>query len=123
MSDIMLSQSYAIRIENILCGVFSCERCGVGGIVNSDYIRRWPVTSMIHAAIYVYSKANDIEKKAIEEYIHKVTFYSEWSIDQLLSFESKEKIIDGITYQLEFENGKQQLEHIIQEFEELIRFN
>lgn len=119
MSDVMLSQSYAVRIEHILCRIFSCERYGVGGIVNSDHIRKHPISSMIHAATYLYAKADFKRKETIEKFIEDVTYYSEWSIDTLLSFETNEKVISGITYGLEFGNGRQELEHIIEEFEKI----
>lgn len=120
MSDVALSQGYAVSLEHTLWGVFSCERFGVGGIVNSDYIRKYPIASMIHAATYVYANANLKQRETIENFIENVTWYSRWSIDDLLSFGSKENVINGTTYTLEFDDGKQQLEHIIKEFENVI---
>lgn len=120
MSDVKLSQSYAVLIEYILRDVFNCERFGVGGIVNSDYIRKHPIASIIHAATYLYAKASSEQKEIIEKFIQDIIYYSEWSIDMLLSFDSRTKEIDGITYGLEFENGRQQLEHIIEEFKKIV---
>ena len=40
------AQGYAVSIEHILCNVFECERLGFSGIVNSDFIRKQPFSSI-----------------------------------------------------------------------------
>ena len=111
-------QSYAIEIEHQMWKIFNCERFGVGGLVNSDYIRKYPFHSMVCALMHLYSTSN---KKAIESFFENYSFYADWSIDTILSFENQEKVIDGITYQLDAENGQKVLEKMLDKFIEIIQ--
>lgn len=120
MSYVALSQGYAVNIEHILWAVFSCERYGIGGIVNADYIRKYPIASMIHAVTYLYASAGSNKKGVIEEFIENIRWYSRFSIDDLLSFEAKERVIDGTHYVIDCKNGKEQLDNIIKEFKKII---
>jgi len=114
-------QTYAIEIEHILCRIFSCERFGFGGIVNSDFIRQHPYTAMVCGLAYIAATADNARRNEIETFISNFSFYSDMSIDTLLSFETSEKVIDGITIQLEEDNGQQTVEKIIVEFRKVVK--
>jgi hypothetical protein len=109
-------QSYAVEIEHILCRVFACQRYGFAGIVNSDFIRSKPFTAIASGLAYLYATADDTKKNNIERFISDYSFYLKLSIDELLSFESSSKEINGITMELEFDNGKLAIEKIISDF-------
>lgn len=44
------------------------------------------------------------------------------SIDTLLSFESSEKVIDGINVQLDEKNGQQTITKMINEFKKVVKY-
>ncbi len=115
------AQGYAINIEHILCNVFDCERFGFGGIVNSDFIRKQPFTAMACGLSFVYSTASDIKGIMIKKFIEDYSFFSEMSLDLLLSFETSTKDIDGISYEINFENGKTALEKMIEDFRQAVK--
>lgn len=114
-------QTYAVQIEHILCKVFACERFGFAGIANSDFIRSKPFTAIASGLAYLYATADDAKKNSIEIFISNYSFYLELSIDELLSFESSSKEINGITMELEFDNGRLAIEKIITDFATLCK--
>lgn len=118
MSDsaVMRSQAFAIRIEHILRNVFECDRGGLGGIVNSDYIRKNPFAAMVAALAFIYKESNEGKRQTICKFIENHMFYSEMSIDYLLSFETSSKKEEGCTIELGHKNGEEALESIIAEF-------
>lgn len=109
-------QMYAVEIEHVLCKVFRCERFGVGGLVNSDHIRQHPFHAMMCALSCIYAYADAEKKRAIEKFFTDYSFYADWNIDTILSFESPDKIMDGATYTLDFNNGAEAIEKMIAEF-------
>lgn len=98
----MNGQSYAIEIEHIIREVFSCERFGFGGVANSDFIRSQPFTAIIAALAYQFSTADVNHRSEIEKFIEDNSFYSDFSIDELLSFETSEKIIEETHIDLDY---------------------
>ena len=109
-------QAYAVEIEHIMSSVFNCDRYGVGGIVNSDSIRRNPYFSMVSALTFQYANCTAEKEKRIENFIEKYFYYSDWSLDVLLSFDSNSNIIDGSTYEIDYKNGEEALSNWIKDF-------
>ncbi len=119
---VMRSQGYAVSLELRFRNIFSCDSCGVGGLVNASYIRKYPYHAMVQALTYIYANACEEKRNDIEKFIEKFYDYSVFRIDDLLSFETKEnKISDIETFVLEKNNGIEQLEYIINEFEQLAK--
>lgn len=52
-------QIYANEIKHVLCDIFLCERNGFGGIVNSDFIRTHPYTTMVAGLAYLAATVDD----------------------------------------------------------------
>ncbi len=117
--QLMKAQGYATEIEHILWDIFNCERYGFGGQVNSDKIRRHPFLSITQGLAYLYALHPE-KQSQIEEYIEAYSFYSRFSLDDLLSFDTQEKTIDIETIQIEEENGLKQVEKIIKDFRKVI---
>lgn len=113
--QVVKAQGYAVEIEHILWEIFNCERYGFGGQVNSDRIRRHPFLSITQGLAYLYALHPDKRQK-IDNYIENFSFYSDLSLDELLSFDTQEKNIGNATIQIEEENGLKQVEKIIEEF-------
>lgn len=114
------AQGYAIEIEHIMSTIFNCNRFGVGGIVNSDVIRRMPFTSMIHALTHNYATADKATRQKLENFIEELSYYCKWSIDDLLEFETNNKTIveNGIpnSYEIPYNNGQEAVENLINKF-------
>lgn len=119
-SAMMRCQSYAVDIEHILWGVFNCERFGFGGIVNSDFIRRQPFTAFFCGLAYLYPNSSPEKQQMFLEFIQSHTFYSEMSIDYLLSFETESKSNGVFTTVLDFPNGEEALISIIDAYRKLV---
>jgi len=117
----MNPQMYAVQIEHIMSSVFNCERFGIGGIVNSDCIRINPIYSMFLTLTYIYAGANSELKKEIENFIQDNYYYSKWSIDEILEFDSDTHIVDGSEYSLGYSNGIEAISCIIDKFEDLCK--
>ena len=117
----MNGQSYAIEIEHIIRDVFSCERFGFGGIANSDFIRYQPFNAIIAALAYRFATADEEQKDKIEKFIEDKSFYSDFSIDELLSFETSEKVIDGTHVDIGFSSGEEAVKKIIKDFRKVVK--
>ena len=117
----MNGQSYAIEIEHIIREVFSCERFGFGGVANSDFIRSQPFTAIIAALAYKFATADKNSRDKIEKFIEDNTFYFKFSIDELLSFETSEKIIEGTHIDIGFPNGEEAIKKIILDFRKVVK--
>ena len=117
------AQGYAISIEHILCDVLGCERFGFGGIVNSDFIRRQPFLAMACGLSFIYATALKEKQMEIINFIEEYSFFSEMSIDLLLSFETNKKDINGITIEISFENGEKAIETMIEDFRKACKEN
>ncbi|NRT91479.1 hypothetical protein OD350_18255 [Clostridium beijerinckii] len=85
------SQNYGRRIEHKLRNVFNWDRCDIGGIVNSDFIRTSPYASMIAILMFIYKEKNMENQKRIEEFIEKYHFYSSYKINDIIQQESEEE--------------------------------
>ena len=117
--QVMKAQGYAVEIEHILWKIFECERCGFGGQVTSDKIRRHPFLSITQGLAYLYALQPE-KRKDIDNYIESFSFYSNLSLDDLLSFDTKKKTVGIETIEIDEENGLKQVEKIIKEFRKVI---
>lgn len=119
-AQMMKSQGYAVEIEHILRRIFDCDRYGFGGEINSDAIRKHPFLSMTQGLAYLYAKEPH-RKEDIDNFINDFSFYAQFSLDELLSFDKNEKVIGIKHIQLQKENGLQEVEFIIEEFEKVLK--
>lgn len=114
-------QNYAIRIEQIMCDAFECDRFDIGGLVNSDYIRKYPFTAMMSTVMFL-CKRNDSDSIVIaSDFFDKYQHYGQWNIEELLSIESNSAEIDGGNYKLEYANGEEAVNVIITAFSEVCK--
>ncbi len=118
--QVMKAQGYAVEIEHSLRRVFECERFGFGGQINSDCIRKHPYLSMTQGLAYLYGLFS-YKRNMIDCFNEKFSFYSEMSLDELLSFVSNEKTIGIATIQIDRANGVEQVEYMIEEFDKIVK--
>lgn len=114
-------QSYAHPFEVIMRDVFNCDRGGVGGIVDANFIRADPKAAIMATLTYVYRTANEEKRRKIEELITDVDFHFQFDFDTLLSFETSKKEIDGSTYELSYQNGADAIQDIKNRFREICK--
>ena len=118
--QIMLAQGKAVFIEQILRSIFDCDRCGFGGQINSDCIRRHPFLSMTQGLAVMYER-NPAKRKEIDSFIERFSFYENMSMNDLLSFDTKKKTEGVGTIVIEKENGLEQLDFMIDCFRDIVR--
>lgn len=118
--QVMKAQGYAVEIEHSLSRIFECDRYGFGGEVNSDCIRKHPFLSMTQGLAYLYALFPN-KRKMIDSFNEHFSFYSEMSLDELLSFDTNEKTVGISTVQIEKENGLKQVEYMIEEFDKIVQ--
>lgn len=114
------AQGYAVEIEMILRSIFKCERFGFGGQVNSDAIRKHPFLSMTQGLAFIYA-TSESKRKEIDKFIDDFSFYSDFSLDELLSFDAKENSREYVTIELQKNNGLEEVEYIISAFRNVIK--
>ncbi len=110
-------QNLAIRIEKIMRNVFECDRFGMGGLVESDYIRKNPFTAMMSTIMYLCERNNSNSVNIASDFFEKYSYYGQWSIDQLLEFKSNTPENNGC----KFTNGEEIMDAIINAFSEVCR--
>ena len=118
--QMMKSQGYAVEIEMILRSIFKCEQLGFGGQVNSDAIRKHPFLSMTQGLAFIYA-TSESKRKEIDKFIDDFSFYSDFSLDELLSFDAKENSREYVTIELQKNNGLEEVEYIISAFRNVIK--
>lgn len=115
-----LSQSYAISIESTLRRIFKCKYGEkLGNQITADQIRKHPFLSMTQGLAYLYALYPN-KQKIIDIFINDFSFYEEFSIDAILKFTNKSNTIGIVTYELRKNNGKEELDYIIDEFDKII---
>lgn len=118
-NQIMKAQGYAVEIEMILRNIFKCDRFGFGGQVNSDAIRKHPYLSMTQGLAFLYATEEN-KRKQIDKFVDEFSFYSDMSLDELLSFDTNEKVVGSTTIGLTKSNGLEEVEYIISAFRAII---
>lgn len=118
-SQLMKAQGYAVEIEMILRNIFRCDRFGFGGQVNSDAIRKHPYLSMTQGLAFIYATEEN-KRKQIDKFVDEFSFYSDMSLDELLSFDTNEKVVGSTTIGLTKNNGLEEVEYIISAFRKVI---
>lgn len=118
-SQLMKAQSFAVEIEMILRNIFKCDRFGFGGQVNSDSIRKHPYLSMTQGLAFLYAEQPEKRSK-IDKFLDEFSFYSDMSLDYLLSFDTNSKSFGYETVELIKENGLKEVEYIIDAFRNVI---
>ena len=118
-NQIMKAQGYAVEIEMILRNIFKCDRFGFGGQVNSDAIRKHPYLSMTQGLAFLYATEEN-KRKQIDKFVDEFSFYSDMSLDELLSFDTNEKVVGSTTIGLTKSNGLEEVEYIISAFRKAI---
>lgn len=114
------AQGYAVEIEIILRNIFKCERFGFGGQINSDAIRKHPFLSMTQGLAFIYA-TSESKREEIDKFIDDFCFYSDFSLDELLSFDAKENSREYVTIELQKNNGLEEVEYIISAFRNVIK--
>lgn len=80
------AQSNAVRVERIIRSEFNCERFSLGGIANSDTIRRiggfWYSLGVVFAKYYC--NVPESYQKEIDNFLNKNHFFSTESLDNIL---------------------------------------
>lgn len=118
--QVMKAQGYAIDIEYTLRVIFKCDQYGFGGQISANSIRKHPFLSMTQGLAYLYAiyphKLDEIER-----FNDHFNFYSNMSLDDLLSFDTNEKTTGIETIQIEKKNGLEQVEYMINEFNKIVK--
>lgn len=117
--QLMKAQGYAVEIEMILRNIFKCDRFGFGGQVNSDAIRKHPYLSMTQGLAFLYA-TEETKRKQIDKFVDEFSFYSDMSLDELLSFDINEKVVGSTTIGLTKNNGLEEVEYIISAFKKVV---
>ena len=117
--QLMKAQGYAVEIEMILRNIFKCDRFGFGGQVNSDAIRKHPYLSMTQGLAFLYA-TEETKRKKIDKFVDEFSFYSDMSLDELLSFDTNEKVVGSTTIGLTKNNGLEEVEYIISAFKKVV---
>ena len=116
---VMRAQGYAIGMEHDMSRVFGCDRGGMAGKVNSDFIRRNSLAAVLMTCGYIYGLVNDSGKKKIEKFIDETSFYWEINLDELLSFETSSKVVGISTVEIDYENGEKAVIDITNKFSDI----
>lgn len=117
------AHEHAIAIEFILRHVFNCERGGLAGLIDADSIEFNWYPSIAAALGFMYSVAGKDDRTAIEKFVETYDYYLDIGLYELLSFDSSEKIINGKSYTIDYENGEKAVRAVITALNELCKLN
>lgn len=127
--QIAYSQGTAHHIETILGRIFNKntplrridKEYNFCGMINADEIRKHPFLSMTQGLAVIYY-IDETKRKQIFEFFEHFYRYDKMSIDEIYWFDEKTKQInDTCMFELEKDNGIEELEYMISEFEKIIK--
>lgn len=78
------AQNHAVRIERTMQVAFKRDRFEVGGLINSDYIRKYPFSSMMITLAYLCENNDTENLDVLSDFFGKYSYYSELSINEIL---------------------------------------
>jgi len=96
-------RGYATSIEHIATKAFNCKRYDIGGIIDQDVIQYEPLMVIFSTLTFILANANETIKNKILNFIENNSTLSKLSIKEILNSD----------------NGKEQIEHIINIFSEI----
>ena len=116
---VMRAQGYAVSMEQDMSRVFGCDRGGMSGKVDSDFIRRNSLAAVLMTCGYIYGLVDDLGKRTIEKFIEETSFYWKMNLDELLSFETPSKTVGIVTVEIAYDNGEEAVIDIIDKFSKI----
>ena len=116
---VMRAQGYAVSMEHDMSRVFGCDRGGMSGKVDSDFIRRNSLAAVLMTCGYIYGLVDDLGKRTIEKFIEETSFYWKMNLDELLSFETPSKTFGIVTVEIAYDNGEEAVIDIIDKFSKI----
>ena len=116
---VMRAQGYAVSMEHDMSRVFGCNRGGMSGIVDSDFIRRNSLVAVLMTCGYIYGLVDDLGKRTIEKFIEETSFYWKMNLDELLSFETSSKTVGIATVEIAYDNGEEAVIDITDKFSKI----
>ena len=116
---VMRAQGYAVSMEHDMSRVFGCNRGGMSGIVDSDFIRRNSLAAVLMTCGYIYGLVDDLGKRTIEKFIEETSFYWKMNLDELLSFKTSSKTVGIATVDIVYDNGEEAVIDIIDKFSKI----
>ena len=108
------AQNYAVRIEITMRDAFECGRFEIGGLVNSDCVKRNPFMAMMVTLAYLCDRGEAESTEIISNFFERFCSYDKLSVDEILNLgENSKESTDGNKYA----NGEEALKDIIACFE------
>jgi len=77
----IINHSEALRLEDIVCNVYNCGRCGIGGLASADKFEKQPFLAAILSLSPIYM--NQKENKEIEQFFD---YYKTVTIQQKATY-------------------------------------
>ena len=90
----MINHDEAISLEHIVRRVYNCERFGVMGIANADYLERNPLDAAIVIFAPLYREQREISE--IDEFIDQYRCIFNYPEDYTYNEETVENYIEGL---------------------------
>lgn len=88
------ANDYAFQIEVTLRAIFKCNRYGIGGIVDADFIEKQPFIAIAFALGNYYNKIDISFKDKIDDFFKKYHSETGKSINEIGEEKIKEIISD-----------------------------
>lgn len=108
------AQNYAVRIEITMRDAFECGRFEIGGLVNSDCVKRNPFMAMMVTLAYLCDRGEAESTEIISNFFERFCSYDKLSVDEILNMGENS---EGDTDEIKHANGEEALKDIIACFE------
>ena len=90
----MVNHMDAIALEHLIRRVYNCDRFGVMGIANADYLERNPLDAAIVIFAPLYREQNEIDN--IDTFIEQYSCIFKFPSDYTYNAEIVENYIEGL---------------------------
>ena len=66
-----IKHSDALRLENLVCRIFECDRTGVSGLEDADHFESHPMDAAIMVIAYIHAKKLQDSETQYDEFLSK----------------------------------------------------
>ena len=66
-----IKHSDALRLENLVCRLFECDRTGVSGLADADHFESHPMDAAIMVIAYIHAKKLQDSETQYDEFLSK----------------------------------------------------
>lgn len=113
------AHDYSVHMEYTIRSVFGFDECSeIDFLTSGECIADDPFGVAIGTLMYLHGQGK-LNKEDVEKFYDRFECLKGLGIDELLSFNSNNKVVRGIPYEIDYENGEDAIEAMSKAFSDI----